>query len=226
VLLAPISDPQPKSYLAADQQSYLYATDDAGDNWTRLPDPPAGTYHMVLRRSKEAWVSAASPGLPRVYRSDDGGLTWQRRQIPLEKVAISASPWNAQVTVLPGDGVIASVFCACNGAPDRYNFTSFDGGVTWRNLPPDPGRGLYFTAYQDDFNWWAIDATYLYRSSDAGQTWTKAAEHLPNWQFLPYAVDANHAWAQTGVFDGLGFGLATTADAGLHWTRVKAPQFA
>jgi photosystem II stability/assembly factor-like uncharacterized protein len=216
-LIAPIANVLPGT------RSRLYATDDAGDSWQQLPDPPAGAYMFAFRRTSEAWL--ASIGAPRVYRSIDGGLTWQPRDIPVDKVTTAAGPWNVQVILLPENGVIALVYCQCN-APG-FSFTSFDDGATWRMIPPDPGRGPRFAAYADDVNWWSIDGTTLYRSSDAGQTWTKASESLPNWMFQPRALDKMHAWAQIGVVENLGsmgYGLATTADAGLHWTRVTIPQ--
>jgi photosystem II stability/assembly factor-like uncharacterized protein len=202
------------------QPVHLYATDDAGDSWQKLPDPPAGASLFAFRGNSEVWLTGTSTALPRVYRSIDGGQSWQSRDIPVDKVTTAGGPWNTWVALLPGDGVIASMFCRCPD-PNEFNFTSFDGGATWRVLPPSPGRGPRFIAYSDDVNWWTIYGA-LYRSSDAGQTWTRGSDNLlPNWEFQPRAIDAKHAWAQIGV--DAGYGLATSADAGLHWTRVTLP---
>jgi photosystem II stability/assembly factor-like uncharacterized protein len=114
--------------------------------------------------------------------------------------------------------------CNALASATQFTFTSFDGGATWRRASPPPfPRGVpRRVAYQDDFNWWYIDVMTLYRSSDAGQTWTRAAENLPDWEIEPRAVDKKHAWAQLVSFGG--YGLATTVDAGAHWTRVTVPR--
>jgi photosystem II stability/assembly factor-like uncharacterized protein len=203
------------------QAARLYATDDAGDSWQRIPDAPAGTLLVAFRGTSEAWLASSGPGSPRIYRSIDRGLSWETRDIPVDSMTTATGPWSTVITLLPGEGAIASVFCLCSPPASGFNVASFDGGATWRLLPPVPGWGPRFIAYQDDVNWWAIEKKILYRSSDAGRTWTKAADNLPDWEFQPRAIDAKHAWAQITVMGG--YGLATTSDAGLHWTRVTVP---
>jgi photosystem II stability/assembly factor-like uncharacterized protein len=202
------------------QLAYLYSTEDAGGSWHKLPDPPAGAALFSSRRT-ESWLATYKSGSPIVYRSIDGGLSWQPRDIPIDKATTATGPWNSMVILLPGDGVIASTFCDCGTAYRPFSFVSFDGGATWRLLTL-PGEGPYSVAYQDDFHWFTIAAGTLYRTSDGGQTWTKASAQLPDWRFQPHAIDSTHAWAQIGLNEG--YGLATTADAGLHWTRVTIPQ--
>jgi hypothetical protein len=113
--------------------------------------------------------------------------------------------------------VIMSVLCAC--APSGLlDFTSFDGGLTWRYVQPQTGN----VAYQDAVHWWEIDGTILLKSSDAGQTWAQITDKLPDWHYLPHILDSNHAWADLATADGGGLGL--TNDGGLHWTRGVVPQ--
>lgn len=211
----------------AAQPARLYSTDDAGDSWQTLPDPPADMSFFAFRRASEAWIASGGPERPHVYRSTDGGLSWQRRDIPYPDGDTSASTigtWRTFLTLLPGEGVIAWTFCMCP-ANDSFQSASFDGGATWRLVPFAPFVGAATArpavAYQDDVHWWFIYSGALYRSSDAGQTWTKAADRLPDWEFMPRVIDMKHAWAQVHGFGG--YGLATTSDAGLHWTRVTVP---
>ena len=211
---------------SAGQPDQLYATEDAGDSWRRLPNPPASGWLISLRGTSEAWLASGGPEPPRAYRSIDGGLSWQRSEIPIDRVTTFAGPWTTSVILLPGEGVLAWVFCECS-SPNGFMFTSFDGGATWRFVPDTLHPGLLsrrVVAYQDDFHWWFIEAKTLYRSADAGQTWIKVSDQLPDWAFMPRAVDHNHGWAQIGANVGNFYGLAITNDAGLHWNRVTIPK--
>ena len=98
-----------------------------------------------------------------------------------------------------------------------FAFTSFDQGTTWRYVPPPPG----VVAYQDTTHWWAMKGRSLFKSPTAGQTWTKVTDRLPDWQFTPQVIDSRHAWALIQVVGG--FGLAMTADGGLHWIQAAVP---
>jgi photosystem II stability/assembly factor-like uncharacterized protein len=229
-LMAPIRNDQGPGVFRGgpNQLAHLYATDDAGDSWQKLPDPPAGTYASAFRRSSEAWLGGSSSRLPHVYRSVDGGVTWQRIEIPRpdEPVTAAVDSWSTFVALLPGVGVVVTAFCQCPNS--GFDSTSFDGGATWRAVSPPPNSGppkvRKVAAYQDDVHWWVVDAKTLYNSSDAGQTWIKISDQLPDGEFVPRAIDMKHAWAQTATNNFTSYGLSTTNDAGLHWTSVKVPQ--
>jgi photosystem II stability/assembly factor-like uncharacterized protein len=204
--------------------SSVYATADGAMSWQRLPDSPIGAYGLSPRGAAEIWSGSFGwTGPPRVSVSNDGGATWRDNPLP-DPPAISAgefstSQWDTTVALLPGVGVLASALCACApGGP--FLFTSFDAGATWTFVPPPPG----LVAFQDDFHWWAITAGTLYKSGDAGLTWTKVSNQLPEWQFVPFVFDSKHAWAEITVVGGQG--LALTNDGGLHWTRADVPQSA
>jgi photosystem II stability/assembly factor-like uncharacterized protein len=202
----------------------LYSTEDGGETWRRLPDPPDSTGSLVARRPTEMWLTSGM-GPSRVYRSVDGGLTWQPRDLPRppESRELLGAPWRTSITLLPRTGVIASAECDCHPSGPLH-FTSFDGGSTWRSFEFPSSMRPVIAAFQDDSHWWMIDVGTLNRTSDAGQTWTKVSAQLLDWDFAPRAVDMTHAWARISVTGG--YGLATTNDAGVHWTRVTIPRSA
>lgn len=210
----------------------LYVTRDGGASWQLLPAPPADGYRLSLRSPTEAWMSGGfGSGRPHVYASTDEGQTWQRHDLPPPPGGSwdSDSFFLPSVELLPRAGVVVSNAtppgAQPSGAPS-VRVTSFDGGITWRYVPPPPGT----VAYEDAIHWWAIRGTVLSKSSDAGQTWTQVTNALPDWLFRPdlYVLDAKHAWVTVSVPTTLsvpgGNGLAFTDDGGLHWTRVRVPQ--
>ncbi len=194
---------------AAVGRSLLFTTRNGGDTWTRLADPPASSdvFNLSLRGRLEGWIGASGPGGPRVYTSADGGASWQSHNVPTPPAATAYVPdfFNTFVTLMPGAGAVAWVVsgCAaqakggvpCPGVP-AAEFTSFDGGSTWRYVPPPPsGIDYRQVSYQDAFNWWAVTAGALYRSLDAGQTWGTVTNQLGEYQYVAHFLDSQHGWA-------------------------------
>jgi photosystem II stability/assembly factor-like uncharacterized protein len=218
-------------------ESRFFSTSDAGDHWAALPQPPAflfagkgGFSEVVFRGPSEGWMGVAAPQ-SMIYSTIDTGLTWHAHPLPVTSgnggfAEGSAPLLETTVYLLPGAGVLAVVI-DLNGSP--VGFTSFDGGSTWRRLPPPPGETTYSDfIFQDTFHWWAMRYGTLFKSSDAGQTWREVAQQLDEWDYIPQVVDAKHAWAQMNVVfpssnPPHGTGLATTADGGLHWSPVNVP---
>ena len=161
-------------------------------------------------------MGSAGLQVPHVYTSNDSGQSWSRHDVPPPPGgAWKGGPFPVSVALLPRAGVVASI------PPETvpfFSFTSFDQGATWRFVPPPPG----VVAYQDSQHWWAMKGTSLFKSSDAGQTWTIVTNGLQDLQYIPHVLDSKHAWAATTVVGG--YGLALTADGGLHWSQSNVPQ--
>jgi photosystem II stability/assembly factor-like uncharacterized protein len=66
----------------------------------------------------------------------------------------------------------------------------------------------------------------LYKTSDAGRTWTLVSSQLDNLLYVVGVIDAQHAWARLESQSPLrrGNGLALTADGGVHWTYTNVPK--
>ena len=210
-------------WLLVGRPSNLYVTRDGGTTWQRLPDPPPDAFQMSLRSPSEAWMSGFGSGGPYVYTSTDASQTWQRHDLPPPPGGSWGSRSFSLLQLLPRTGVVVSD--VYYGLAPSFMATSFDGGTTWRHVQPPSGT----VAYQDGFHWWAISGSILSKSSDAGETWTKATDALPNWLFRPdlHVLDAKHAWVTMSVPASSsapgGNGLAFTDDGGLHWTRARVP---
>jgi photosystem II stability/assembly factor-like uncharacterized protein len=203
----------------------LYETRDAGSSWQFLADPPTDASQLHLRHTTEAWMTGSDPGPPHVYSSSDAGRSWQRHDLPPTPGGSwdSGSYFAPTLELLPRTGVVATIV-PMDGAP-RYMATTFDGGASWRPLQPPPST----VAYQDSLNWWAMSGSALFKSSDAGQTWTRVTDAVPDWLYVPelHILDPSHAWVSVSIPASLsapgGSGLAFTDDGGLHWTRAQVP---
>lgn len=208
-----------RTSLLGRQALTLYATRDAGNTWKQLLAPPDDASGLSIRSPSEGWMGSADINVPHVYTSNDAGQSWQRHDLPPPP----GRSWNrsryfpASVDLLPGGGVVVIIPAQFLGAEINF-FTSFDQGATWRYIPPPPGE----VAYQDATHWWVMNGSFLFKSSDAGQTWTIVTDALPVWLYIPHVLDSRHAWALLSVMEG--YGLAFTDDGGVHWTPAHVPQ--
>lgn len=220
----------------------FFSTSDGGNDWVVLPEPPAwqfagkvgGLGDFAFRYPVEGWMGGETPDQATVYSTIDGGLSWQAHPLPVPSgkgqfADGSGVPlMEAYVSLIPGAGILAVAF-ALDGR--QVGLTSFDEGSTWRRVAPPPGETSYGDfVFQDTFHWWATRYGALWKSSDAGQTWTHVAQQVDDWDYHPHVIDAMHAWAElsTSSSPGVpalpGAGLALTSDAGLHWKQVNTPQ--
>ena len=220
-----------------DQTVNLYGTSDGGGTWQHLPDPPPDVCIPVpvscglgpprwatitFRGPSEGWIGGRGDPLPHVYSSSDGGRSWNRHDLPIPAFGLAPGAI-ASVQLIPGTSVVASLD---EGSGPDYPVTSFDGGASWNFVATPPTYGFTFRGsigFQDAYNWWDTDGSTLFKSSDAGRTWSLSNNVLAGlffWQFL----DSKHWW---GLFFGRGTapgqGLASTADGGLHWTQSSVP---
>lgn len=176
----------------------VYRSDDAGRTWRHVGLATSRHIGRILvdpRQPDTAWVAALGstfgPGGERgVYRTTDGGKTWQRTLVvsedtgavdlaldPADSRVVYASAW--QVRYRPW----LNYFTPDVG-PESGLYKSTDGGATWKRIegggwPAGPlGRiGLATSARDQGTRVWAVvDAESvggLYRSDDGGANWAK-----------------------------------------------------
>jgi photosystem II stability/assembly factor-like uncharacterized protein len=80
-VLALASDPSSRQKVYAGGPAGLYRSDDRGLNWTKLPFPAANVAAVAVSPARPDLVMAISASLRegQVYRSRDGGVTWDGR---------------------------------------------------------------------------------------------------------------------------------------------------
>ena len=172
-----------------------------------------------------------------VYKSVDGGKTWTN-------AGLKASEHIARILVDPRDSDI--VYVAAQGplwAPggDRGLYKTMDGGKTWKAVlsisentgvtdvvmdPRDPDV-LYAASYQRRRHVWTIidggPESALYKSRDAGATWTKLTSGLPKEELgrIGLAIapaNPDVVYAIIAAARGAG-GFFRSTDAGANWEK-------
>lgn len=155
-----------------------------------------------------------------IYRSADGGRTWQ---------AMGAELDVDQVLTDPHDGGRVLAYSSLRGlAPGSY-LESVDGGASWtkRSLLPMAASGMAYGARHTHLDglalhgrmpghWVALYGGQLYATRDAGSTW--AAVNRPQFPFkrgtLGYAGDAFYVASSTELW---------RSEDGQRWTAAGMP---
>ncbi len=228
----------------------IWKTDDAGTHWTSVSDgfldngnigaldvadsDPNIIYAGTGSASIRGNVSVGTG----VWKSTDAGASWRYIGLP-ESGAIG------KLVVHPTNPNV--VYVAALGHPfgknsERGVYRTSDGGVTWQHvlalndstgavsivMSPDNPRELWAGMWRAERKPWTIISGGpeggLYRSRDAGDTWTKVAGGLPTGVVGKVGVtqspaDPNRLWVLIEAEpDG---GLYRSDDRGETWTRVN-----
>ncbi|MGB2622066.1 MAG: hypothetical protein WA857_11145 [Candidatus Acidiferrum sp.] len=167
----------------------IFRSNDGGKTWEQVlfkdentgaidlawePGNPKVMYAALLQTRRPPWSiypPSKGPGTG-LYRSTDGGDHWEQltgHGLPSEelgRMGIAFAPSNPKRIYLIAD------------AKEGGMYRSDDGGENWERLSKDPriwGRGWYFcevSVDSKDENTVYVPNTSLYRSNDAGKTFT------------------------------------------------------
>lgn len=163
--------------------------------------------------SSVGWIVGGSPFVDGgvIGRTEDGGRTW--RYVTGVTKGGRSSGLNAvhgfdrMRACAVGDGV----------------FLTFDGGASWQRAQAAPGaRLLGALDFRDGNEGWAVGATGVFHTTDAGLTWAvvdgkdSAARHA-NGRVLHF-TDVRSGWLA-----GKHGALLRTLDGGATWARVPIP---
>ncbi|MGS2616219.1 WD40/YVTN/BNR-like repeat-containing protein [Micromonospora sp. LZ34] len=186
----------------------VYLSDNGGDSWRQVlapPNPTTGATEVVIDPTNPARVYAAmwdhlrephqrtygGPGSS-LWRSDDGGQTWQRMTNGLPTDA-DQGRWGLALAPNNPDRLYAYVGTALG--PFRAFYRSDDGGDSWTQTPVNANQ-----ASQSTFSWWFgklwvdpanadhvfLAGVNLRRSTDGGQSFgnvggVHADQHVMRW---------------------------------------------
>jgi photosystem II stability/assembly factor-like uncharacterized protein len=146
------------------------------------------------------WAAVRNGG---VFRSTDGGATWKNTAQP---GSTTGSSVNSIAVSRSGAAYVAN---------DIGLFRSTDGGTTWASSKSGiPGSYVLGVAADptNANNLWAGGPDALYRSTNAGSSWTKTS--LLDGSVLAFAFDAK---TPSTLYAGSSNGLYRSTDSGATW---------
>jgi photosystem II stability/assembly factor-like uncharacterized protein len=246
-----VVDPKDKStwYVAA-AYGGVWKTTNAGTTFSPIFDTQGtssiGCVALDPKDPLTVWVGSGENNSQRsvgwgdgVYRSPDGGKTW-------ENMGLKASEHIGTVLVDPRNS--GTVFVAAQGplwAPggDRGVYKSADGGKTWKQVlkvdewtganevrfdPRDPDV-MFATTYQRHRKVWTLidggPGSGLWKSTDAGETWKKLTNGLPKGDMgrigivLPPLEPGSIVATIEGAQDEQG--TYRSDDGGMNWSKLN-----
>ena len=189
----------------------VWKTENEGTNWEPIfeqgPSTAIGNLALAPSNQKIIWVGTGEANIFRssqsgtgVYKSTDGGKTWQH-------MGLAGTNTIARIVVHPKNPDV--VFVAASGHewtinPERGVFKTVDGGKNWEKIlyvndetgaidlrmDPKDNDTLYAATWQRMRKRWndpRNEASYrgsgIYKTTDAGKTWKPVNNGLPEAKF-------------------------------------------
>ena len=239
----------PSHYFVAEASGGIWETRNDGTSWTPVFDNQGsysiGTITIDQKNPSIVWVGTGENNDQRsvsfgdgVYKSEDGGRTWKN-------VGLTKSEHIARIVVDPRDSNVVYVAAPgplWSGGGDRGLYKTTDGGKTWSQslikvgeytgcsdvlMDPHNPDVLLAATHQRERRYFGMihggPESALWRSIDAGKTWTKVADGFPFGDLgrigLNYAPsNPSIIYAQVEGPEGRG-GLYRSTDDGVTWEK-------
>ncbi|MGH9522883.1 MAG: WD40/YVTN/BNR-like repeat-containing protein [Terriglobales bacterium] len=236
-------------YYAAAASGGVWKTINAGTTWTPVFDGEGsysiGTIVLDPKNASIVWVGTGENNAQRsvawgdgVYKSEDGGHSWKN-------MGLKKSEHIGRIAIDPRDS--RTVYVAAQGplwssGGDRGLFKTTDGGKTWKNvlpnvsdntgvtdvvIDPDNPDTIYAATWQRRRHVFTYISggpeSAIYKSNDAGETWTKLKSGLPTDDLGRIGLtiapgDSSMLYATVEAANGHS-GIFRSTDHGATWER-------
>lgn len=177
----------------------IYKSIDGGATWknmglkqsehiSKIVVDPRDSNTIIVASQGPLWADGGERG---IYRSTDGGQTWEQTLAVSDKTGANDlvfDPRNPDIMYTAAYQRRRHVWTLINGGPESNIYKSVDGGKTWkksgRGLPGgDKGRiGLAIAPSQPDTLYAIVelpnDKGGLYRSTNAGASWQRQSGYV------------------------------------------------
>lgn len=202
----------------------IWRTSDGAATWDKLPS-------TGINEPCKSDISAASPteaflvGLDQdkaavVYRTQDGGLSWQISN-PLPAAPALSTTAGLYPHRIRAFG--STLFMEATAGPSalQFVFRSTDGAATWSYIATAPASTEGLIAFVTPTRWITIGAPgAAQETTDSGATWHAYATDYS--QAAPITPDVVFGDATVGYATVRG-SIQRTIDGGAHWTAIKTP---
>jgi len=208
----------------AGDTNFILRTTDGGANWERrVVDPAVRAYYPI--RFRDALLGFAGAG-DRLYRSSDGGATWQL----LPQTLLGYTLFNLVLTTSQKGWLVCSMIAAGDGGMG-FLYQTTDGGQTWALKDSsssfmycdiafaDTLFGMVTTDNHAVFN--LIARGYMKRTTNGGATWD-TVNNGSGYGKLRFG-GPNYAWRSWHTFIPGGshyYGVHKTTDRGGSWSSI------
>ncbi|MDP2389501.1 MAG: sialidase family protein, partial [Acidobacteriota bacterium] len=173
-----------------------------------------------------------------VYKSTDGGRTWKNVGLPNSKHI-------ARIIVDPVDHdivYVAALGSLWGAGGERGVYKTTDGGLTWARIlhvdddtgatelvmDPSNNKVIYAATYQRRRATWGFNGggpgSAMWKSSDAGRTWTRLTEGVPAGHLGRIGMDvyrSNPNILYAMIQHETESGTYRSDDAGLSWRKMS-----
>ncbi len=234
--------------LAKIEQQKLFKTNTTSDQWTNIGPksinmsnsfiPYWGNVSGRVRgldvhpsNPDIVYIGAAAGG---IWKTTDGGATWTDKSGDLSRLtfgSVAIDPNNTDViyagtgetrwlfnnVTFEGDGLYKST----NGGDNWTKITNGFGTVTqFGDIEVNPGNSNIILAALGSGNWnnQSISNEGIWRSSDAGLTWTKTLNVPDGFDVAFHPTNSSLAYAASGNLSSSG-GFHISTDGGVTWTQ-------
>ncbi len=207
---------------------YLLHSEDGGAYWEVLEDPYQGLWLQSCPKTGWDWfppgTGVITLGLcpfesTEILVTEDSGYSWANLRLPFpegeqERFGFSSCAGHSPIILSPREVLIASECPLWGDEPETVNllYRTTDLGASWQ-IQEYPGGALHRVS---DSVILALGKR-LYRSVDAGLTWTLVKQ--VSWEGQFSFVDPQHGWAVARADEEIA--LVRTSDGGETWQLIE-----